>query len=225
MKFTKAQHAMEQIWAAILTRQLSLTARAEGDYPLTVSALCEQLSLSTATARDGLHLLAVEGRVLYQPHLGYRLTPLSQADWQALIQALKGLFGAFIDSFPSKLNEQTALQVLGLIHSIQHLPAKDSADITTMTYWHLTLHTQLLCGINPYLQKALMPVIAQHQRYLTHPDVKIDWLAQWQQLFPIVRGLVSPCPQAYTQRYQQYWQSLNQHLDDQLTALTSGQFL
>ncbi|SIO27743.1 hypothetical protein [Salinivibrio sp. ES.052] len=225
MKRTKAQIAMEHIWAAILTRQLSLVPHADGFYPMTVSILCDQLGLTTASARDGLHLLAMTGRVTYQPHLGYQLAPLSKQDWHRLSIGLNGLIGACVDRLPARIDEQTALTLLGLIHSIQHLPAKDYCDKAILAHWHQQLHHTLCSGINPYLDEAIQPIIAHHVRYLTHPDIALDIAQSWQNLLPTLRGLVSARPQAHTQAYQAYWQELNSQIEDRIGKLTSGQFL
>ncbi|WBA08349.1 hypothetical protein [Salinivibrio kushneri] len=225
MKPTKAQEAMAQIWGAILTRQLILTTNAHGNYSLTVANLCAQLDLTTATARDGLHLLAMAGRISYQPHLGYQLMPLSQTDWQPLATGIQAMVGAFMDRLPPRLDEPTSLAMLGLLHSLQHLPAKDYRDVAAVAHWHQQLHYTLFAGINPYLADAIQPLVAQHLRYLTHPDIGFEFASSWQRLIPVLRGLVSARPQAHSQSYQRYWQEINTLISQRLNALTSGQFL
>ncbi|OOE88323.1 hypothetical protein [Salinivibrio sharmensis] len=225
MRPTKAQEAMAQIWGAILTRQLTLTTNAHGNYSLTVANLCTQLDLTTATARDGLHLLAMERRISYQPHLGYQLIPLSQTDWASVTAGIQGVIGALLDRLPPRMDEHTSLTILGLLHSIQHLPTKDYRDVAAMAHWHKQLHHTLFAGVNPYLQEAVQPLVAQHLRYLTHPDVGFEFAASWQRLMPVLRGLVSARPQAHSRAYQHYWQEINTLISQRLNALTSGQFL
>ncbi|OOE35675.1 MULTISPECIES: hypothetical protein [Salinivibrio] len=225
MKPTKAQEAMAHIWGAILTRQLTVTPNAHGHYSLTVATLCEQLDLTTATARDGLHLLAMAGRISYQPHLGYQLMPLSQPDWQPLAAGIQAMVGAFMDRLPPRLDEPTSLTLLGLLHSLQHLPAKDYRDLAALAHWHQQLHYTLFAGINPYLADAIQPLVAQHLRYLTHPDIGFEFASSWQRLMPVLRGLVSARPQAHSHAYQHYWLGLNTAVGERLSTFTSGQFL
>ncbi len=112
--------------------------------------LCERYATSVGAAREALIRLVGEGLVTTQPHLGYRVTPLSHADLADLAQARGEIESLALRLSVVHGDVDWESRVVAAHHRLGRTEIRDAADPDRLTdAWtaaHADFHLSLLSG-------------------------------------------------------------------------------
>jgi DNA-binding GntR family transcriptional regulator len=133
------------------------------DQRLVEKALCEELGISRTPLREALNRLSHEELVVFQPHAGYRVAPITLEGFRNLIE-LRILVEPAAAALAAQRVTDEDLVLLRATAVIEFNPADDCSFVDycrANARFHLSV---VRCARNPMLENIVMSALDMHQR-------------------------------------------------------------
>lgn len=137
---------------------------------LNIAALAEELDVSAGAVREGLAMLEAESLVVSEPARGFRVSPISEADLEALVAARTEIEKLCLAEAIRHGDLAWEGRVVSAHHRLSRLAERDAAlPAMLSTEWtagHAEFHNALVSGCpNSWLLRMHQMLYQQSERY------------------------------------------------------------